>query len=380
MKTSDSPTSLRSGYKYEEWAEQLRSRIERGELKPGDKLPSHAEMYAQHGLSRPVVEKVHSILEQDGLIERQPRRGAFVKAPTVSATDVIGFYCPSLRHYAGHPYYVRLLTAMSAEAHRVGLDLLLLNSDMAKQNWQKVGGVLLYKPDEILLEEQLDALPPSIARVSLLIGSPNATSVVADDYHGSKSATEHLLGLGHQRVAYLGLNEFRIMRERRNGFCDALRAANIAAGADSMRELNVEDVRSQGYMFAGRRAVENWLGDGWDGALTGIVAQNDDVAIGAIEALQSAGLARARRHQRHRLRRNRNRRLFSSPPDHDARAVARNRRARRATAATAAQPHARRPANGTRNDGVADFSRARRLDGATAQCDLAKTCHVTTNP
>jgi DNA-binding GntR family transcriptional regulator len=58
----------------------LRGLIERGELKPGDRLPSERTIAAEQGAGRTTVRLVLAKLVAQGLIEAQHGRGYFVKA------------------------------------------------------------------------------------------------------------------------------------------------------------------------------------------------------------------------------------------------------------------------------------------------------------
>lgn len=55
---------------------ELRRIIERGDYKPGDRLPSEAEITRQFGVSRTVVREAVAALRADGLV--QPRQGSGV--------------------------------------------------------------------------------------------------------------------------------------------------------------------------------------------------------------------------------------------------------------------------------------------------------------
>ena len=59
----------------------LQARIVRGELQPGDRLPTERELMARYGVSRTVVREAISSLRAGGQIETQQGRGAFVLAP-----------------------------------------------------------------------------------------------------------------------------------------------------------------------------------------------------------------------------------------------------------------------------------------------------------
>jgi GntR family transcriptional repressor for pyruvate dehydrogenase complex len=62
-------------------ADRLSAQMDRGELQPGDKLPTEAALAAEHGVSRSVVrEAVHRIKSQGRLLSRQGS-GVFVAPP-----------------------------------------------------------------------------------------------------------------------------------------------------------------------------------------------------------------------------------------------------------------------------------------------------------
>jgi DNA-binding FadR family transcriptional regulator len=76
-------------------AAEIRSRIARGELQPGDPLPVEGELTASLGCSKPVVREALRILETEGLVEvrRGIGGGARVRQPSVSdAAKPMGVY------------------------------------------------------------------------------------------------------------------------------------------------------------------------------------------------------------------------------------------------------------------------------------------------
>lgn len=60
-------------------AADLRERIERGELRPGDVLPSEAELTAQYRVSRGTTRQAFLELQAAGLIDAVQGRGRFVR-------------------------------------------------------------------------------------------------------------------------------------------------------------------------------------------------------------------------------------------------------------------------------------------------------------
>ncbi len=61
---------------------ELEDTIRNGELRPGDQLPSEADLVARFGVARTTVREALKLLEQDGLLHVQHGVGRFI-APTV---------------------------------------------------------------------------------------------------------------------------------------------------------------------------------------------------------------------------------------------------------------------------------------------------------
>jgi Transcriptional regulators len=64
--------------KWETLAEHIRNQIRIGELKPGDKLPSTAQLKAEHGVSNAVIRYAVHALRTEGLVESIHGVGVFV--------------------------------------------------------------------------------------------------------------------------------------------------------------------------------------------------------------------------------------------------------------------------------------------------------------
>ncbi len=73
-------------------AQRLRAQIANGELKPGDTLPSEAELLLQFGISRPTLREALRVLEAETLIElgRGSRSGAIILAPSIDMAAQYG--------------------------------------------------------------------------------------------------------------------------------------------------------------------------------------------------------------------------------------------------------------------------------------------------
>jgi DNA-binding LacI/PurR family transcriptional regulator len=106
--------------------------------------------------------------------------------------------------------------------------------------------------------------------------------VVPDDYYGASLATEHLIGLGHRRIAYInGPENWHTCRARLSGYQDTLSIHNLPFDSSLVQPGDWE-------IGSGYAAAKNLLN--LAERPTAIFAANDAMALGAIYAIQDADL------------------------------------------------------------------------------------------
>jgi GntR family transcriptional regulator len=66
--------------KYVQIANHVRDRIIRGDLKPGDEIPSERQIVEEWGVSRPTATRALAALRAEGLVEARQGSGTFVRA------------------------------------------------------------------------------------------------------------------------------------------------------------------------------------------------------------------------------------------------------------------------------------------------------------
>jgi len=60
----------------------LRSKIERGDLRPGDQVPSLDQLARDYRVSRATAQKALRVLREEGAVVTRPRWGTFVAERT----------------------------------------------------------------------------------------------------------------------------------------------------------------------------------------------------------------------------------------------------------------------------------------------------------
>jgi DNA-binding LacI/PurR family transcriptional regulator len=285
--------------KYQSLAQQLRQRILSRELYPGDRLPTFAEMRSEYNVTSSTVERMYGVLEQEGLIERQPRRGLFVAEQKRVLTGNVGFIRSFGFQSMRDPFAAHLNMGIQQAATQHQQRLMSMETAPgwdATDLIKNVDGLLLSGHPAAANKEIMRLKPAKMPCISLLVVADGMTNVIVDDYGAAKIAMEHLLENGHRRIACL-MEETRsishILRDRVAGYEDAMEKAGIEIKPGWERLANAEEVveARQTHLQWGREQMREWLKSGWHKLkCTAILAQNDHVAIGAMQVLQEAGI------------------------------------------------------------------------------------------
>ena len=220
---------------------QVRHLVLSGEWSPGNRLPSEAELQRQLKISRSTIRQALSNAEVQGLIERVPGRGTFVARSPVGERDspLIGYVtCDSFRHLQS-----QLLGGAESVVSAKGYRVVFCNSngEINEENRlleqlvmeDKVGGILLWPvlhddPSRRLFQWANQGLIPLVL-VDRTFNGLTCDYVTSDNYAGAYAAVEHLVGLGHRRIAFLShpILQLLTVAERLRGYRQALRDAGL---------------------------------------------------------------------------------------------------------------------------------------------------------
>jgi DNA-binding LacI/PurR family transcriptional regulator len=147
-----------------------------------------------------------------------------------------------------------------------------------------IDGLFFVRPSTDIFDNRTLALLAGelpIVTVSYHLPLDNVYVVDVDNVSGGRQATEHLIELGHRRIAMItGPQEYRSVRDRILGFEMAMQAANIPIDESLIIESSWH---YQGGYHAMQRLLERGLN------FTALFAQSDEIAIGVFGALRDAG-------------------------------------------------------------------------------------------
>jgi LacI family transcriptional regulator len=149
---------------------------------------------------------------------------------------------------------------------------------------RQVDGLLLATAllnDEIVAECQERQVP--FVLVNRTVTDAAVTGVVTNDFYGIRLVVEHLVMLGHRKIAYVGgpLNT-STGKSRQEGFTEAMSAYRLKADARIMLECKSLTT------VAGEAACQSLIES--KRPFSAIVAANDLLALGCYAALGAAGL------------------------------------------------------------------------------------------
>jgi DNA-binding LacI/PurR family transcriptional regulator len=192
-----------------------------------------------------------------------------------------------------NPFFLSMLGSITRASARQGYDLLISFQQLSK-DWQqdyedsrKADGIILlgygdyeeYKPRL----ERLVAQGTHFVRWGPVLTSEPGVSVGSDNAQGGYDVTHHLLSQGRRRIAFLGhaTSHYPEFFDRFRGYERALLEARMPMSAAlQVDAITTEESGFQAASELRRRGVE----------FDAIVAASDLIAIGALRALQEAGL------------------------------------------------------------------------------------------
>ncbi len=228
------------------------------------------------------------VLEAIAALDYQPNPVA--RALSTGRTYAVGVVAP----FFTQPSVIERLRGVSHTVASAGYQLILLDVERADQLRDffrslavrgRIDGVLAIS----LAPNDRDARRLAAEGVPIvLLDRPHARlpAITIDDVEGGRMAAEHLLALGHRRIAFLGDREenlfgFDSSAHRREGFAAALAAAGVPIAPEWILR------RPHGRDHA-RVAAAELLAQ--DERPTAVFATSDVQAIGVLEAAQAAGV------------------------------------------------------------------------------------------
>jgi LacI family transcriptional regulator, galactose operon repressor len=193
------------------------------------------------------------------------------------------------------PYFAEIARGVEDAARRAGYLVAVCNTDREPETERRyvatlsdyrvdalifVGGDIVSPPEQRKLKQQL-TLSSKRGTLAVACAGEHAglPSIDIDHRAAARDMTEYLLSLGHRRIGFIGGQlDVSTALQRQAGF----RSALTAAGLTSELVMSGDFTYSSGFDAARRLLVEH--------APTAIFAANDQMALGALNAVRAAGM------------------------------------------------------------------------------------------
>jgi len=205
----------------------------------------------------------------------------------------IGFILSEEHFSQAEPFYTRIFLGTEFEARDHNYYILLttvgnqFDPDQHVPRFlleRNVDGIIIAGKVNEKLIAHIDALGLPIVLVDYELKRTRHSAVLIDNWRGGTLAVEHLLSLGHTKIAFLG-GDIRhpSLTDRYEAYCNALRLAGLTP--DEAYAITDEPETS---VEAGTSAAERLLSSGAEP--TAIFAANDAMAIGCMRHLKARGI------------------------------------------------------------------------------------------
>lgn len=230
-----------------------------------------------------VVQQVQEAAERMGYY---PNRMAAALKHNRSHT--IGVLIPDLMN----PVFPAIIRGIQDTLDRAGYTLITANTDnnveyartaLQKMRERSVDGYIMAtaQRDDQLIQESLHQKLPMVLINRIIEEKTGLNAVVNDDAAGIDSAVDHLVSLGHKQIAFIsGPQNTSTGFDRREEFIAKMQRQKLDAGLVEMATAySIEE---------GRRALAALLGK--KVPLSAVIAANDMLALGCIDAINACGL------------------------------------------------------------------------------------------
>jgi DNA-binding LacI/PurR family transcriptional regulator len=227
------------------------------------------------------------------IIEAAKIAGYSTAGATVANRVVLAASGAAMLDYMRNQFTWHVLDGLKERAERLGFEIVtrqIVDAEAQQavlaevRNDPAVGGLLILTIDDETLLTAASAIGKPVVLINGDDPYMRMGSVTPCNRSAARLAAEHLIALGHQRIAFLVRPGRRTIERRQEGWRDALRHHGLPH--DDSMVLSVDDWLPELGTAAIEAEIEKkglWF--------TAVLAANDSLAYGAISGLKSLGVS-----------------------------------------------------------------------------------------
>jgi DNA-binding LacI/PurR family transcriptional regulator len=268
-------------------------------LGPDAQLPTMVQLRDSLGVSMKTLHDSLREMEKRNILRSIHGVGIFVENQQKrTATGNIGFMVAAkMTSVQNLSFFGMIIAGLRGEASLHKQDVILIDNESPYANWDKLDGIVISEANNPRDPfPPLQTIPKDLPAIAILRQLADRPSIMVDDFQGTYRMTQHLLALGHRRIAYLATRGADpILRQRYEGYAAAMTEAGIEIAPRWLRQLHLREEwynTNDWYFLAGEYFTSRWLEEDWhELGCTALIAQNDETAYGALSAFRRASIA-----------------------------------------------------------------------------------------
>lgn len=288
--------------KYIQVKEEILSWILTGNFTTHDKLPSEHEIVKQFAMSRQTIRQALGELEQEGWLYKEQGKGTFVAQQSVHQTRgsqsgiTIGLITTNISDYI----FPTIVRGVEASVREEGARLLLASTDNEKsKEKQSLESMLREQVAGLIIEPTksaagnpnysyflaLDSLQIPYVLLNERYSEVDAPCLRMDDELGGYRAADHLLELGHTRIAgFFKTDDFQGIH-RMKGFVRAFKERGLPLKPDYILRYSTEQKNTLPLQI-----LTELLSLPLEERPTALVCYNDELAVRLLDVIRQLEL------------------------------------------------------------------------------------------
>lgn len=191
--------------------ETLREYI--GSMPEGTKLLPEPELAGELGVSRTTLRTALATLEDEGIVERAPRRGTIVRRPRRGRPATMGVISPLTGWERAGSFYGEVYRGITAAAARAEVDVTHLLGSLGRDitpaairglTWERFDALVVF---ELFDDRCLEVFQERAREVMVLDNDATSfglSSVVFDNLGAAAALTDAFMDMGHKRFGFIG--------------------------------------------------------------------------------------------------------------------------------------------------------------------------------